>query len=109
MKAGVVIKRGDTQPAVQITCLGGDGQAVDLTGASARFLMKAEGASAPKVDRTADVHDAAAGLVWYAWQQGDTDTAGQFQAEVEITFGDGTKETFPAGDYIPILILADLG
>lgn len=107
---GVALKRGDTRAALQATLLDGNGQPVNLTtAAGVRFLMKASGATTAKVARAATIQNAAGGVVWQVWEAVDTDTAGVYQAEFEVTYVDGRVETFPAGDYIPVVILADLG
>ena len=45
----------------------------------------------------------------YVWQTGDTDTAGTFQGEFEVTYTSGEIETFPNDGYIGIEVLADIG
>ena len=60
------------------------------------------------VDAAATIVTAAAGLVRYSWNSGDTDTAGSYQAEFEMTYGDGSIETFPNSSNIQIDIMADL-
>lgn len=87
------IKKNDTRPVLEATLTAADGSAIDLTGATCRFHMATP--SAVKIDAVADVHDAAGGIVRYTWQEGDTDTSGRFQAEIEVTYADGGVETFP--------------
>ena len=43
----------------------------------------------------------------YDWQEGDTDTAGTFFAEFEVTNANGTKETFPNDKPLTITVKAD--
>lgn len=104
------IKRGDTAPAVEATLRqpgtaeGLPGAPIDLTAATTvRFLM--EGGVADD----AVIVDAAGGQVRYDWQPGETDVAGTHDAEFEITWGDGRKQTVPNGEYIKVVIAADLG
>ena len=40
---------------------------------------------------------------------GDTDTVGRLQPEVEATWADGTKTTFPPDKYLEVDIIPDLG
>ena len=104
------LKRGDTSPRFSATLLDSAGVAVDLAGATARFIMRA--ASFPrtvKVDQPATiVAPASSGQVVYAWAPADTDTPGGFDAELEITFGTGEVETFPNDRNHRVMILDDL-
>ena len=47
--------------------------------------------------------------VKYEWQPGDTDTEGFYDAEFEVTYSDGTVETFPNRGFITVIISPDLG
>ena len=96
------IKRGDTRPLFVVALKDDFGEVseavVDLTTATnAFFNMRLEG-GAVKVSRgTAAITDAANGEVTYSWGTADTDTAGAYQAEVEIAWPDSKVETFPGG------------
>jgi hypothetical protein len=104
-----LIKQGDRREPIERVLRGSDGNPVDLTGASVRFIMTtAEGVV--KVDAGATiVGTPTAGRARYSWGVNDTDTIGSFRAEYEVTFGDGTKQTFPNKDYIVVIVVADLG
>lgn len=88
--------------------------AVDLTTATGMvFNMKQVGGSAVKISRgNGTITNAAAGEVTYAWGTADTDTAGTYNAEVEIAWADGKPETFPGGpsggNYWEIVITPDI-
>ena len=87
------------------------GNAIGLAGCSARFHMKAFGASSLKIDAarlTIVLKDADSGIVEYSWQAGDTDTAGTYYGEIEVTYADNTVETFPNNGYFTIIIKEDL-
>lgn len=107
-------KRHDTAPALTGIIEDSSGAAVDLTGCSVKFIMVAADANGnpvtgtPKIDTSATVTDAATGAVSYQPVTGDTDTAGTFLAEFEVTYGSGNKETFPDPGYLTIIITADL-
>lgn len=101
------LKTEDTSPALQITCQTSSGSVVNLTSATVRFIMK-DDEGTEKVNAVATIVDAAAGTVKYEWVTGDTDTAGLFISEFEVTFADSTIETFPNVDYIRISITEDL-
>jgi hypothetical protein len=72
---------------------------VDLTTAGTAFFnMRPEAGGAAKINRgTATITDAVNGEVTYNWIAGNTDTAGSFQAQVEVIWSDGKPETFPSG------------
>ena len=102
------IKTNDTSPKLALTILNASGGVVDLSGASAKFHMKAFGASSLKVDSVATITDADDGEVQYDWLPSDTDTAGTYYGEIEITYGDASVETFPNNGYFTIIIKEDL-
>jgi hypothetical protein len=106
-------KRNDTGPPITVTCLDGSNPQ-NLTGAaSAKWLMgtingagvasiKAQGAMTFDADRST-------GRVTYDWTNSDLDTVGEYKAEVEITWSNGDKQTFPGDGYLAIIVVGDLG
>lgn len=108
MSASFYLKRGDTSPALAyaLTPI-----SIDLTGATVVFNMKNARSGAVVVDRGAAVVVTATGTptVRYDWQPADTGAAGQYQAEFEITYADGSIETFPNTAFIPVMISSDIG
>lgn len=103
------IKRNDRSPAYEVTLEAPAGTPVDLTGCSVKFIMTLEGSSTAKVDAAAVVDSAADGEVSYSWGATDTDTAGLYRAEWQVTFAGGIKRTFPADGYLYVNVVADLG
>lgn len=102
------IKRNDTSPAISRTLLDSAGDAINLTGATVRFHLK-DKAGVVKVDAAAViVGDPLLGVVQYDWIAADTDTAGNFKAEFEVTYADSTIETFPNNEHIEVVITEDL-
>jgi hypothetical protein len=101
------IKQNDTSPQIEAVLSDAAGTAIDLNGAAVRFHMRRAG-GAVVIDAAATIVTAAAGLVRYVWIAGDTATAGSYQAEFEVTYADGTIETFPNAANIQIDILADI-
>lgn len=102
------IKQNDTAPSIRATLKDGNGNAIDLSNATVRFHMK-DLAGTIKVDAAANIIiPATNGVVQYAWQSGDTDTTGTYYAEFEVTYSDGTIESFPNDGNIGILITKEL-
>lgn len=91
------IKQDDTDqfPRARLCRTNAEGtalEAINLTGATVKFIMKEIGATATKVDATlagGEIIDAVNGLVEYWWEAADTDTVGSYLAEFEITFSNG--------------------
>lgn len=102
------IKSGDTTPVITATLTDANGAAVNLTGATVRFVMKKGGTATPKVAAAATVVSAVAGTVSYTWTGANTDTPGIYSACWEVTFSGGTIQTFPNAGYTSVAILPDL-
>ena len=106
-----VVKRGDTLPALTLTVTD-DGTPVDLTEATGiRLLVRASadrGSGDPYLEATL-ADRPANGVLTYAWQAGDTATAGTYRVEVEVTWPDGAVQTFPGAGYGDLRIVPDLG
>ena len=102
------IKENDTSPVLEVTLQDSDGDAVDVTGATVRFHMRAIGSTTAKVNAAATIVTAASGVVRYTWQTGDTDTIGEFEGEFQVTFGGGAVQSFPNDGWLRISILDDI-
>ena len=102
------IKQNDTSPSIQTQFLDGDGLPVDITGNLGVSFHMRDAAGTVKIDTAATVVTAASGIVRYDWLAADTDTAGTFQAEFEVTYSDGKIETFPNASYIEVIITDDI-
>lgn len=89
------IKQNDTSPSLKATLLASNGLTQNLSGSSVVFQMRNSESETYKINASASLYDAGNGIVEYEWQEGDTDTAGFYQAEFEVTYFDGKKETFP--------------
>jgi hypothetical protein len=79
------IPKGRLLPILTATLTDAVG-AINLTGATVRFQMRAPGATTFKVDAAATVVSAAAGQVSYSWTGADTDTPGLYVAWFEVTY-----------------------
>lgn len=102
------IKQGDTLEEIERTLVSSGGLGINLTTVTGvRFHMWTV-LHVLKINQPAAVVNAAAGIVKYVWVAGDTDTAGRYQGEFEVTFVGGKKITVPSGGYIPITILPEI-
>lgn len=110
------IKSNDLRPRyrVQLTSADADNPRiqvpVDLTEATGAFfnMRTADVRPVIKISRQPmNFIDRATGIVEYMWDEGDTDTAGKFNAEVEISW-DGEPQTYPSYGFFSILIYGDI-
>jgi hypothetical protein len=101
------IKRGDTGPALVVGLSYSDGSSPNLAGATGRFIMSLRGATTPAIDEDVAL-DNTAKTATYTWQAADTDDAGTYQGEIEITFADGIVQTFPSQGFLAIVVEPDL-
>lgn len=101
------LKQNDALPKIKAD-LKTIGTPVDLTGATVKFCMRPKGNPTPKVNASATIVDATTGRVEYGWVTADTDTAGTYEAEFEVTFSGGSKQTFPTQGYIEVTIVDDI-
>lgn len=101
-------KQGDTAPAIAEQLFDGTGTAVNLTGASVKFMMWAPGDAAVKVNATATITDAALGKVSYTPTALNTDTIGDYLVEWQVTFSGGAIETFPNSGHQKVRVVDDV-
>ena len=82
-----------------------------MTGRSSCMMLNSCSAGgAPKINReAASVVSSAGGVVRlrYQWQAGDTDTADEYDAELELDVG-GSALTAPTAGYLPVVVYAGL-
>lgn len=113
MASEFYIKRNDTLPPIEERLSDATGP-ISLTGHTVKFIMrkgaiiKVEAAAVPDPDQVNRK-----GYVKYNWSgvTGDTDTAGTYEAEWEVTFSGGAgKATFPndKADNTQVIVGADL-
>ena len=109
------IKQNDRRPHFVVLLrdnIGEDDEAaVNLTTAtSAVFNMRTQAGTSLKINRgSATISSAASGEVTYQWGTIDTNTVGDYDAEIEVTWSDGKAETFPNDSYWTVSIVDDLG
>lgn len=103
----IKIVKDDTLPVLEFSVIQ-NGVPVDLTGASVKFYMKNNDTGAVKVNgKSCTVIDpATSGVCRYSWEAADTDTAGEYVGEVEVTFATGKIQT--GYKLIPIIIREDI-
>lgn len=105
------IKRNDLQPKYYMQVKDGDGNVVDITGATIKTTMLSFADDSEKFKHTDGtgiaLEDAANGKFSYQWQAGETDTAGKYKIEFEINPASGGKFTVPAEDVAVVYIKSD--
>lgn len=105
----IFIKQNDLAPDVEAQLIepkkpNQPREPIDLTAAVAVRFLASNGVNAP-----CTVDDELEGRVRYVWQAGDTDVAGTFEAEFEIEWAGGKKQTVPSNGSIKLIIDEDLG
>lgn len=109
MASQLTVKRGDTRPYFSVTLIDGAGDEVTLgSGDVVRFSMRESSNQSVTVSRALANFEAGTGDVEYRWQAGDTDMTGEYECEWEVTYADGTIQTFPAYDYDLVYITGDI-
>jgi len=106
-----VIKTNDTRPALEVICSTDDG-VVDFTLASSvKLVLKEKGAEGELVfkNTAAFVSPRTAGGLKYNWAAEDTEIAGKYEAEFEVTWATGDVQTFPTVGVIPVAMVEDAG
>ena len=111
----LTIKKHDTLPKPKFKVVQKDPSdpsstiPVDLTGATAKFLMVTDDdLRTLKVDAAATIISPETdGEIEYSWIAADTDTIGDYLGEVEIIFTGGEKLTLPNDDTFQIKVVAD--
>lgn len=100
------LKQGDTSPPFSGQCVDQLGQPIATLGATVQFRMRPRvaGLRAPIV-AAAVWDDPLTALATYQWVAGDTDVPGLYDAEFNVIYANGTSETFPNGEYVPVEIL----
>lgn len=104
----IYVKQGDTRPAAATQLTKGL-TAVDLTSATeVKFKMRQLRQVDLSVDGAATITDAATGMVEYRWQASDTEDAGEYVAEWQVLWSDGSIESFPTLGYDSVVVYPDL-
>jgi uncharacterized protein YfaS (alpha-2-macroglobulin family) len=101
------IRQNDTSPSLQATLKDFEGTPIPISGATVQFHMKSIDGTL-KVDQQMTITDADNGVVQYDWQSGDTDTQGSYYVEFEVTYSDGSIETFPNKGNLSVVVTKEL-
>lgn len=103
------IKQNDTSPTFDIVVMTGLQEVVDLTGFTApEFHMWNRRTKTLVVDGTATVPDPLSGLVRYSWVAADTDVAGLYEAEFQLTNPSGGILSIPNDGYYLVEITPEI-
>lgn len=94
MNVTIPFVRNDNLVDIPFTLQDNDGVAIDLTGCT--LLFKAQHCDNPalKFSGAMTIVSAAAGTCKYTAQSTDFDTAGDYQCEIQVTFGSGQVRTY---------------
>ncbi|ELY47319.1 hypothetical protein [Natronorubrum sulfidifaciens] len=102
-----IIRQGDTAPAIRATLRDRSGVAIPLEDAFIEFRMRDRDGNLLIRDSAGTDPDEV-GVVIYEWQPGDTDRAGVFRSEWQVTYPDGGIETFPNMGYLTVYVIDDV-
>ncbi|MDD9266040.1 BppU family phage baseplate upper protein [Paenibacillus sp. GCM10023248] len=104
----LTMKRGDTRTAIKAALISPKGTPVKLNNASVKFKMATYRKGSILVNREADILSADDGIVSFVFEPEEVTTLGTMKAEFEVTYEDGSVETFPNQGYILINFESDL-
>ena len=104
------IKQNDTSPALEGILRDGFGSPIDITGATVVLNTRLQPGGTVKVSggSMGAVGSAVNGRVKYSWVAADTDTAGIYEAEIQITFSNGKIRTIPPKGYFIVDVTDDI-
>jgi hypothetical protein len=97
-------KQYDTAPTIQVQLTDSTGAPIDVTGSTVFFVMKAPGAGTTKIKSAGVLVTPASGVVSYSPTGTDLDTAGSYQAEWQLVYPSGKRQTFPDPGYLLVMV-----
>lgn len=104
----ITMKQNDTFPPLRAYLQMANGSPITLPEAEVRLFVKDKEGNF-KINTLVDIVDPSKGYVEYNWKSTDTDTVGEYLAELEITFQVGNKLTVPSDGYITLNITKEIG
>ena len=103
------IKQNDTRPELDVFLRDDKDRTINVTGATVKFNMRNASDNTIKVNAgSVTTVTSTGGRVKYSFSSADTDTAGNFDGEFQVTFVGGQVETFPNDGYIKVIITDDV-
>jgi hypothetical protein len=103
------IKQNDTRPELDIFLRDDKDRSINITGATVKFSMRNASTNVVKISLAAvTTVSSTSGRVKYSFTASDTDTAGNFDGEFQVTFVGGQIETFPNDGYIKVIVTDDV-
>ena len=103
------IKQNDTRPELDVFLRDDKDRTINVTGATVMFNMRNASDNIVKVNAgSVTTVSSTSGRVKYSFSTADTDTAGNFDGEFQVTFVGGQVETFPNDGYIKVIITDDV-
>lgn len=107
------IKRGDTWPHFRFQLQSADpasntGFIPIPLGEAEKVELKMRSPSVLVATGPVEILQASRGECVYEWETDDLGTAGTYNVEAEITWGDGTVTTVPNGSYVTVRVVDDL-
>lgn len=107
--ATFVIKRKARRPYLRMLVKDQDGDPINFAGAASVTFLMYDSAGNEVVSAPATIEaPSSSGVLRYAWGAGDTDTAGEFRAEFDVSYGVGDILTVPVKGNILVRIFEDL-
>jgi len=109
MAADFVITSGDTAPRFEEELSYSNNEPVNLTGATVKFIMRAQTASEPKrLTGTVTISEPTKGKLYFTPSTADTAEAGNFMANWHVTFAGGEVQSFPSSGYLWVEVQQNL-
>ena len=103
------IKQNDTRPELDVFLRDDKDRTINVTGATVKFNMRNASDNTVKVNNgSVTTVSSTSGRVKYSFSASDTDTAGNFDGEFQVTFVGGQVETFPNDGFIKVIITDDV-
>ena len=103
------IKQNDTRPELDVFLRDDKDRTINITGAAVKFNMRNASDNTIKIDNgSVTTVNSTSGRVKYSFSAANTDTAGNFDGEFEVTFVGGQVETFPNDGFVKVIITDDV-